>query len=178
MPGPVLVSITVEGTGYTGRIYRDLVSAFDVLQQSNISILSRHCLLRPSEPDATGYIVIGTGLGREGTGWGRNRRGRGREDRGCGGGRQPAPADGGSWPRRPPGILYGLSFFVTLFGNYVSRLRRAICASYYPSREQVSGHSRGRPHPCLLGAHGRLSWFGGASTPRWRQSSLLWLKSR
>ncbi|XP_047560983.1 DC-STAMP domain-containing protein 2 isoform X1 [Lutra lutra] len=90
--GPVLVSITVEGTGYTGRIYRDLVSAFDVLQQRNISILSRHCLLRPSEPDATGYIVIG--------------------------------------------ILYGLSFFVTLFGNYVSRLRRAICASYYPSREQ------------------------------------------
>ncbi|XP_044122402.1 DC-STAMP domain-containing protein 2 isoform X1 [Neovison vison] len=89
---PVLVSITVEGTGYTGRIYRDLVSAFNVLQQSNISILSRHCLLRPSEPDATGYIVIG--------------------------------------------ILYGLSFFVTLFGNYVSRLRRAICASYYPSREQ------------------------------------------
>ncbi|XP_045838576.1 DC-STAMP domain-containing protein 2 [Meles meles] len=92
VPGPVLASITVEGTGYTGGIYRDLVSAFDVLQQSNISILSRHCLLRPSEPDATGYVVIG--------------------------------------------ILYGLSFFVTLFGTYVSRLRRAICASYHPAREQ------------------------------------------
>lgn len=84
VPGPVLVSITVEGTGYTGRIYRDLVSAFNVLQQSNISILSRHCLLRPSEPDATGYIVIGTSLGLEGTGWGGNRRGRGREGRGWG----------------------------------------------------------------------------------------------
>ena len=59
VPGPVLVSITVEGTGYAGNIYRDLVSAFDVLQQGNISILSRRCLLRPSEPDSTGYIVIG-----------------------------------------------------------------------------------------------------------------------
>uniref|UniRef100_A0A673T3X0 DC-STAMP domain containing 2 n=2 Tax=Suricata suricatta TaxID=37032 RepID=A0A673T3X0_SURSU len=89
---PVSVSITVEGTGYTGRIYRDLVSAFDVLQQSNISVLSPHCVLRPSEPDATGYVVIG--------------------------------------------IMYGLCFFVTLCGHYVSRLRRVICASYYPSREQ------------------------------------------
>ncbi|XP_077757032.1 DC-STAMP domain-containing protein 2 isoform X6 [Canis aureus] len=89
---PVLVSITVEGTGYTGNVYRDLVSAFDVLQQSNISILSQRCLLRPSEPNSTGYIVIG--------------------------------------------IMYGLCFFVTLFGSYVSRLRRVICASYYPSQEQ------------------------------------------
>ncbi|XP_053462850.1 DC-STAMP domain-containing protein 2 [Nycticebus coucang] len=89
---PVLVSITVEGTGYAGNIYRDLVSAFDILQQGNISILSPRCLLRPSEPNATGYLVIG--------------------------------------------IMYGLCFFVTLFGNYISRLRRVICASYYPSREQ------------------------------------------
>ncbi|XP_062961915.1 DC-STAMP domain-containing protein 2 [Cynocephalus volans] len=89
---PVLVSITVEGTGYTGNIYRDLVSAFDVLQQGNISILSQRCLLHPLEPDATGYLVIG--------------------------------------------IMYGLCFFVTVFGSYVSRLRRVICASYYPSREQ------------------------------------------
>ncbi|KAI4579578.1 hypothetical protein MJT46_000946 [Ovis ammon polii x Ovis aries] len=89
---PVFVSITVEGTGSTGKIYRDLVSAFDVLQQGNITVLSRRCRLHPSEPDSTGYIVIG--------------------------------------------IMYGLCFFVTLFGNYVSRLRRLICASYYPSREQ------------------------------------------
>ncbi|XP_059121657.1 DC-STAMP domain-containing protein 2 isoform X2 [Peromyscus eremicus] len=89
---PVLVSITVEGTGYSGSIYRDLVSAFDVLQQGNISILSRRCFLHPSEPDANGYILIGT--------------------------------------------MYGLCFFVTLFGSYVTRLRRVICASYYPFREQ------------------------------------------
>lgn len=58
-PGPVFVSITVEGTGSTGKIYRDLVSAFDVLQQGNITVLSRRCRLHPSEPDSTGYIVIG-----------------------------------------------------------------------------------------------------------------------
>ncbi|XP_040608332.1 DC-STAMP domain-containing protein 2 isoform X2 [Mesocricetus auratus] len=89
---PVLVSITVEGTGYSGSIYRDLVSAFDILQQGNISILSQRCLLHPSEPDANGYIVIGA--------------------------------------------VYGVCFFLTLFGSYVSRLRRVICASYYPFREQ------------------------------------------
>ncbi|XP_040086293.1 DC-STAMP domain-containing protein 2 [Oryx dammah] len=89
---PVFVSITVEGTGSTGKIYRDLVSAFDVLQQGNITVLSQRCRLHPSEPNSTGYIVIG--------------------------------------------VMYGLCFFVTLFGNYVSRLRRLICASYYPSREQ------------------------------------------
>lgn len=59
VPGPVLVSITVEGTGYSGNIYRDLVSAFDVLQQGNVSILSRRCTLHPSEPDVNSYIVIG-----------------------------------------------------------------------------------------------------------------------
>ncbi|XP_061260269.1 DC-STAMP domain-containing protein 2 isoform X1 [Bos javanicus] len=91
-PGPVFMSITVEGTGSTGKIYRDLVSAFDVLQQGNITVLSRRCQLHPSEPNSTGYIVIG--------------------------------------------VMYGLCFFVTLFGNHVSRLRRLICASYYPSREQ------------------------------------------
>ncbi|XP_017175341.1 DC-STAMP domain-containing protein 2 isoform X6 [Mus musculus] len=89
---PVVVSISVEGSGYSGNIYRDLASAFDVMQQGNVSVLSPRCTLHPSEPDAKGYIVIGT--------------------------------------------MYGLCFFVTLFGSYVSRLRRAICASYYPSREQ------------------------------------------
>lgn len=58
-PGPVFMSITVEGTGSTGKIYRDLVSAFDVLQQGNITVLSRRCQLHPSEPNSTGYIVIG-----------------------------------------------------------------------------------------------------------------------
>ncbi|XP_072503245.1 DC-STAMP domain-containing protein 2 isoform X2 [Notamacropus eugenii] len=33
-------------------------------------------------------------------------------------------------------FMYGLCFFVTLFGSYVGRINRIICASYYPSREQ------------------------------------------
>ncbi|XP_049637561.1 DC-STAMP domain-containing protein 2 [Suncus etruscus] len=89
---PVLVSIKVKGEGYTGTIFQDLVSAFEVLQRGNISVLSRRCLLQPSEPDSTSYIVIGA--------------------------------------------MYGMCFFVTLFGSYISRLRRVICAFYYPSREQ------------------------------------------
>ncbi|XP_030043851.1 DC-STAMP domain-containing protein 2 [Microcaecilia unicolor] len=34
------------------------------------------------------------------------------------------------------GLMYGLVFFITVFGTYITRLQRVICASYYPSREQ------------------------------------------
>ncbi|NXY14971.1 DCST2 protein, partial [Atrichornis clamosus] len=34
------------------------------------------------------------------------------------------------------GILYGVWLFVTIFGSYMARLRRAVCAAYFPSREQ------------------------------------------
>lgn len=151
MPGPVLVSITVEGTGYAGKIYRDLVSAFDVLQQSNISILSQRCLLRPSEPDSTGYVVIGTSLAPEGTGGTDSvQGGRGASRRGAVWLAPCAHRRRLTAPAGPPGMMYGLCFCVTLLGSYVSRLRRVICAAYYPSWEQVSVH--GRPPPPLAQA--------------------------
>ncbi|NWI06319.1 DCST2 protein, partial [Tichodroma muraria] len=34
------------------------------------------------------------------------------------------------------GILYGIWLFIAVFGSYMARLRRAVCAAYYPSREQ------------------------------------------
>ncbi|XP_074837400.1 DC-STAMP domain-containing protein 2 [Carettochelys insculpta] len=89
---PVAMSISVNGTGYTGEIYRDLVSAFDALQRGNISVLSHRCRLRPAEPDYHSYLLIG--------------------------------------------LVYGLCFFSAVFGSYVGRLRRVVCAAYYPSREQ------------------------------------------
>lgn len=137
-PGPVLISITVEGNGYSGKIFRDLVSAFDVLQQGNVTVLSRRCLLRPSEPDSTSYVLIGNIHSPEGTGGAEPTQGmRDADSWGCGCHLHPlavAPV-----PAVSPGVMYGLCFFVTLFGSYVSRLRRVICASYYPSREQVRG---------------------------------------
>ncbi|XP_053065017.1 DC-STAMP domain-containing protein 2 isoform X1 [Acinonyx jubatus] len=129
---PVAVSITVEGPGYAGKIYRDLVSAFDVLQQSNISVLSPRCVLRPSEPDATGYVVIGIGHTRGGGAPGRG----GGADSIQGTRGTLCPGTAAQRDCVPPGIMYGLCFFVTLCGNYVSRLRRVICAWYYPSWEQ------------------------------------------
>ncbi|XP_061462745.1 DC-STAMP domain-containing protein 2 [Rhineura floridana] len=89
---PVTMSVSVNGTGYTGEMYRDMVSAFEVLQRGNISVLSRKCRLRPAEPDYDGYIVIG--------------------------------------------LMYGICVFITVFGTYIQRLRRVVCAWYYPSREQ------------------------------------------
>ncbi|NXJ84490.1 DCST2 protein, partial [Trogon melanurus] len=89
---PEVVGITVNGTGYTSDIFRDLVSAFDILQQGNISVLSQSCLIHPVEPDYATYLTMG--------------------------------------------LLYGTCLFIAVFGSHVARLRRAVCAAYYPRREQ------------------------------------------
>lgn len=54
-----MMAISVDGTGYTSEIFQDLVSAFDVLQQGNVSVLSQRCLLQPVEPDYGAYISMG-----------------------------------------------------------------------------------------------------------------------
>ncbi|NXC78041.1 DCST2 protein, partial [Anhinga anhinga] len=89
---PVVLSVSVNGTGYTSEIFQDLVSAFNVLQQGNVSVLSPRCLLQPVEPDYSTYLSMG--------------------------------------------LLYGVCLFITVFGSHVARLRRVVCAAYYPCREQ------------------------------------------
>ncbi|CAN8206785.1 unnamed protein product [Coccothraustes coccothraustes] len=89
---PSTMTISVNGTGYTSEIYQDLVSAFNALQEGEVSVLSQVCLIQPVEPDHSTYITIG--------------------------------------------ILYGIWLFIAVFGSYMARLRRAVCASYFPSREQ------------------------------------------
>ncbi|NWT48035.1 DCST2 protein, partial [Chroicocephalus maculipennis] len=89
---PVVLGISVNGSGYTSEIFRDVVSAFDVLQRGNVSVLSQRCVVHPVEPDYGTYVAMG--------------------------------------------LLYGVCFFTTVFGSYVARLRRLVCAAYYPSREQ------------------------------------------
>ncbi|XP_074422295.1 DC-STAMP domain-containing protein 2 [Larus michahellis] len=89
---PVVLGISVNGSGYTSEIFRDVVSAFDVLQRGNVSVLSQRCVVHPVEPDYGTYVAMG--------------------------------------------LLYGVCFFTTVFGSYVARLRRLVCATYYPSREQ------------------------------------------
>ncbi|XP_014816715.1 PREDICTED: DC-STAMP domain-containing protein 2 [Calidris pugnax] len=89
---PVVLGISINGSGYTSKIFKDVVSAFDVLQQGNITVLSDRCLVHPVEPDYGTYINMG--------------------------------------------LLYGACLFTAIFGSYVARLRRVVCATYYPSREQ------------------------------------------
>ncbi|XP_077645430.1 DC-STAMP domain-containing protein 2 [Lonchura striata] len=89
---PSTMTISVNGTGYTSEIYKDLVSAFNALQEGEVSVLSQVCLIEPVEPDHSTYITIG--------------------------------------------ILYGIWLFISIFGSYMARLRRAVCAAYFPSREQ------------------------------------------
>ncbi|XP_039558050.1 DC-STAMP domain-containing protein 2 [Passer montanus] len=89
---PSIMTISVNGTGYTSEIYQDLVSAFNALQEGEVSVLSQVCLIEPMEPDHGTYITIG--------------------------------------------ILYGIWLFISVFGSYLARLRRAVCAYYFPTREQ------------------------------------------
>ncbi|NWH52771.1 DCST2 protein, partial [Fregata magnificens] len=89
---PTVLGVSVNGTGYTSEIFRDLVSAFGALQQGNVSVLSQRCLLQPVEPDYSTYLSMG--------------------------------------------LLYGICLFIAVFGSHVARLRRVVCAAYYPGREQ------------------------------------------
>lgn len=56
---PVTVAVQVNGSGYASDLFRDLVASFDVLQGGNITVISRKCLLEPSEPDHATYFILG-----------------------------------------------------------------------------------------------------------------------
>ncbi|CAL8248980.1 unnamed protein product [Lota lota] len=56
---PVLVGVEVKGEGYAADIFKDVVASFNVLQTGNISILSRKCLVKPSAPNYSSYLLIG-----------------------------------------------------------------------------------------------------------------------
>ncbi|KAJ8290058.1 hypothetical protein GJAV_G00008250 [Gymnothorax javanicus] len=56
---PVVFSVQVNGSGYASDIFKDLVASFEILQKGNITVLSKKCLMLPSEPDYYGYLIIG-----------------------------------------------------------------------------------------------------------------------
>lgn len=58
-PAPVTVEVQVNGSGYASDIFRDLVAAFDVLQGGNVTVISRKCLLEPSQPDYATCFLLG-----------------------------------------------------------------------------------------------------------------------
>ncbi|XP_069796239.1 DC-STAMP domain-containing protein 2 isoform X3 [Narcine bancroftii] len=89
---PVILGISVNGTGYASDIYRNVAASFDAVQSGNVMVISRKCAIVPSPPNYKIYMLIG--------------------------------------------ILYGMVFFIVLFGCYIARFRRYVCSVYYPSREQ------------------------------------------
>lgn len=56
---PVLVEVQVNGSGYASDIYRDLVAGFNILQGGTITVISRKCLLEPSEPNYSTCFILG-----------------------------------------------------------------------------------------------------------------------
>nr|XP_033496869.1 DC-STAMP domain-containing protein 2 [Epinephelus lanceolatus] len=60
---PVTVAVQVNGSGYASDIFRDLVTSFDFLQRGNVTVISRKCLLEPSEPDYFTCFILGLLLG-------------------------------------------------------------------------------------------------------------------
>ncbi|MEQ2197675.1 hypothetical protein XENOCAPTIV_001895, partial [Xenoophorus captivus] len=57
---PAQVVVQVNGSGYASDIYRDLVASFNILQRRNITVISRKCLLEPSEPKYSTTFLLGT----------------------------------------------------------------------------------------------------------------------
>ncbi|KAM9309176.1 DC-STAMP domain-containing protein 2 [Pholidichthys leucotaenia] len=60
---PMTLMVQVDGAGYAADIYRDLVSAFNVLQHGNITVVTRKCLPDPSEPNYATCFTLGFLLG-------------------------------------------------------------------------------------------------------------------
>ncbi|XP_071325927.1 DC-STAMP domain-containing protein 2 isoform X2 [Trachinotus anak] len=60
---PVTMAVQVNGSGLASDVFRDLVSSFNVLQEGNITVISRKCLLPPSEPDHNTCFILGFLLG-------------------------------------------------------------------------------------------------------------------
>ncbi|XP_042279021.1 DC-STAMP domain-containing protein 2 [Thunnus maccoyii] len=60
---PVAVAVQVNGSGYASDIFRDLVASFNILQGGNVTVISRKCLLSPSEPDQSACFILGILLG-------------------------------------------------------------------------------------------------------------------
>ncbi|MEQ2165186.1 hypothetical protein GOODEAATRI_014321, partial [Goodea atripinnis] len=54
------VVVQVNGSGYASDIFRDLVASFNILQRRNITVISRKCLLEPSEPKYSTTFLLGT----------------------------------------------------------------------------------------------------------------------
>ncbi|XP_063054505.1 DC-STAMP domain-containing protein 2 [Engraulis encrasicolus] len=57
---PVMISVEVNGSGYTADIFKDIMASFDTLQKGNVTILSKKCLVTPTEPDYAEYLIIGS----------------------------------------------------------------------------------------------------------------------
>lgn len=57
----MVVAVQVGGTGYLSDIFRDLVATFDLLQGGNITVISRKCLLQPSQLDPASHFILGKG---------------------------------------------------------------------------------------------------------------------
>ncbi|XP_063803798.1 DC-STAMP domain-containing protein 2 [Pseudophryne corroboree] len=55
---PVLVTLTASGKGFFREIFSRVVDAFNVMQNTNFTIFSKKCLIRPSPPDVTMYFLI------------------------------------------------------------------------------------------------------------------------
>uniref|UniRef100_A0A3B4GGV5 DC-STAMP domain containing 2 n=1 Tax=Pundamilia nyererei TaxID=303518 RepID=A0A3B4GGV5_9CICH len=55
---PVTVAVQVNGSGYASDIYRDVVASFNILQRGNITVISKKCLLEPSEPNYNTCFIL------------------------------------------------------------------------------------------------------------------------
>ncbi|KAF5907761.1 DC-STAMP domain-containing protein 2, partial [Clarias magur] len=56
---PLVMDIQVNGSGYASDIFKDIMASFDILQKGNITIVSKKCMMEPSEPEYMVNLFIG-----------------------------------------------------------------------------------------------------------------------
>lgn len=56
---PTVHTVVVSGSGYAADIFKDMLNAFNILQGGNITVISKKCLLEPSEPNYTTCFMLG-----------------------------------------------------------------------------------------------------------------------
>ncbi|CAN2391295.1 DC-STAMP-like protein [Pristimantis euphronides] len=56
---PFAMSMVIQGSGYSDEIYKRLASAYEAMQNRNVTSITKKCQIHPSEPDYLQYILIG-----------------------------------------------------------------------------------------------------------------------
>ncbi|XP_040187956.1 DC-STAMP domain-containing protein 2 [Rana temporaria] len=109
-PAPYTLRLNITGSGFINSILAKLADALDAIGQKNYTVISKDCIPVPSEPNYYVYLMIENIS-------------------------MTNPLCSLFYSLFTAG-LYIFAFFSSAMGVYIHRLKRCVCAWYFPQREQ------------------------------------------